>query len=112
MVDEAENTAEESETVAEEKPSNIGKIEWLGSRAFRRRSNFKLLELTRRGWRRRYRAQASCSTTPTCSSRCPAASADERMPRRSTTTRRQQVRARVVRARATARAGGGGRCCR
>ena len=29
MVDEAENTAEESETVAEEKPSNIGKIEWM-----------------------------------------------------------------------------------
>ena len=29
MVDEAENTAGEPETIAEEKPSNIGKIEWM-----------------------------------------------------------------------------------
>ena len=29
MVDEAENTAEESEAVVEEKPSNIGRIEWM-----------------------------------------------------------------------------------
>ena len=29
MVDEAENTAGEPETVAEEKPSNIGKIQWM-----------------------------------------------------------------------------------
>ena len=29
MVDEAENTAEEPETVTEEKPSNIGKVEWM-----------------------------------------------------------------------------------
>lgn len=29
MVDEAGNTAEEPETVTEEKPSNIGKVEWM-----------------------------------------------------------------------------------
>lgn len=29
MVDETENTAEESEVVVEEKPSNIGRIEWM-----------------------------------------------------------------------------------
>ncbi len=29
MVDEAENTAGEPETIAEEKPSNIGKIQWM-----------------------------------------------------------------------------------
>jgi predicted enzyme related to lactoylglutathione lyase len=29
MVDETENTAEESAAVVEEKPSNIGKIEWM-----------------------------------------------------------------------------------
>lgn len=29
MVDEAEKTAEETETVTEEKPSNIGKVEWM-----------------------------------------------------------------------------------
>ena len=29
MVDEVDNTAEESEPVAEEKPSNIGRIEWM-----------------------------------------------------------------------------------
>jgi|TARA_B110000238_G_scaffold62820_1_gene68846 predicted enzyme related to lactoylglutathione lyase len=29
MVDEAENTEEEPETVTDEKPSNIGKVEWM-----------------------------------------------------------------------------------
>ena len=29
MVDETENTEEESEAVVEEKPSNIGKVEWM-----------------------------------------------------------------------------------
>ena len=29
MVDEAEKTAEEPKTVTEEKPSNVGKVEWM-----------------------------------------------------------------------------------